>query len=367
MNPRAVNILLIATLAAVIVLMATNSSITGFMAKDSDKNYFLYFTNIPTNNEVSKIGEYANVRFQYDDFPVISISASQENLNKILENKNIEKYEKVESAKIALFYLVSEQRQDEQIIPSQLSEINADKAWEKSEGKDVKVAVLDTGISRKHPDLEQNIALCVSETGSNCEDRNGHGTHTAGIIAAGFNQIGIVGVAPRAKLYVVQVCDSEGICDADAIAKGIEDARKSKVQIIDIGFASKNDLGEIVKKEISKAYSENVIVVAPSGENGGFVYFPAAYETVIAARAEKPWANFGEEIDATAPGEALSTYNSFNYATIAGTSVSAAYTSGTIALMLAVNPELTFTHIKDILKNTASDNINSQGAVLASG
>ena len=76
--------------------------------------------------------------------------------------------------------------------------------WKYTKGKGVKVAVLDTGIAYKHPDLEGAISDMKDFTNSpsGISDMNGHGTHCAGIIAARDNSVGVIGGAPEADLLI---------------------------------------------------------------------------------------------------------------------------------------------------------------------
>src|ERR1019366_6105688 len=69
----------------------------------------------------------------------------------------------------------------------------------------VDVAVMDTGIQTNHPDLNVVQAVDCTGSGLNGDDWDGHGTHVAGIIGALDNDFGVVGVAPGARLWSVQV------------------------------------------------------------------------------------------------------------------------------------------------------------------
>ena len=102
-----------------------------------------------------------------------------------------------------------------------------------SGGSDIKVAVLDTGVATNHPDLQRRVVQCKDFTvarfsviDSKCDDKNGHGTYVAGIIAAdgGVNGEGIYGVAPDAEIYAYKVCDVGGMCYADDVATAIRTA-----------------------------------------------------------------------------------------------------------------------------------------------
>ena len=80
-------------------------------------------------------------------------------------------------------------------------------------GKGVRVAILDTGIDLTHPDLVPNLDIAL---GRNCittgppQDGHGHGTHVAGIVAAADNGLGVIGVAPDARLVPFKVLDDTG-------------------------------------------------------------------------------------------------------------------------------------------------------------
>lgn len=91
--------------------------------------------------------------------------------------------------------------QPPQSLPWGVDKIDAELAWSISEGDPVKVAVLDTGIDVKHPDLAENIKGGFSAVKYTTEftDDNGHGTHVAGVIAALNNLIGVVGVGPKVE------------------------------------------------------------------------------------------------------------------------------------------------------------------------
>src|SRR6266566_2021020 len=88
----------------------------------------------------------------------------------------------------------------------------------------VDIAIIDTGIDTNHPDL--NVVGGVACNGSGYEDRNGHGTHVAGIAAARDNATGVVGVAPGARLWAVRLLDASGagswsnvICGVDWVTR----------------------------------------------------------------------------------------------------------------------------------------------------
>ena len=92
-------------------------------------------------------------------------------------------------------------------IPGGVSQIRAPQAWDITRGKGIKVFILDTGSDGSHPDLAGNFKGGISfvPTESSTMDFNSHGTHCAGTVAARINGSGVVGVAPAAYLYSVNV------------------------------------------------------------------------------------------------------------------------------------------------------------------
>ncbi|MBI3463995.1 MAG: S8 family serine peptidase, partial [Planctomycetes bacterium] len=84
--------------------------------------------------------------------------------------------------------------------------------WVQTRGQGIKVAVLDTGVDLDHPDLAAAIdeARDFTDSPSGPRDRNGHGTHVAGTIAARRNEAGVVGVAPECHLLIGKVLGDDG-------------------------------------------------------------------------------------------------------------------------------------------------------------
>lgn len=88
---------------------------------------------------------------------------------------------------------------------------------------DLDIAIIDTGIRPDHEDL--NVAggrNFIAGSTSNWSDGNGHGTHVAGTVAAKDNSVGVVGVAPGARVWAVKVCGNSGFCFSNDIVAGID-------------------------------------------------------------------------------------------------------------------------------------------------
>jgi len=224
-------------------------------------------------------------------------------------------------------------------------------------GEGVTVAVLDTGIKRDHLDLAERVSGCVDFTRSSiikntCDDKNGHGTHVAGIIAAdgGSDKEGIWGVAPETGIFVYKVCRKDGSCWADDVAAAISYATENEVDILSMSFGGENE-SPLVKNAIAGAAENNILMVSSVGNNGpdnAGLYFPAAHKEVVAVGAidesgEIPeWTSVGAnngdyilaegEVEFVAPGVNIeSTWNDEGYRYLSGTSLASSFIVGLAA------------------------------------
>jgi hypothetical protein len=193
-----------------------------------------------------------------------------------------------------------------------------------------------------------------------------HGTNVAGIIAAKTNNgkgvAGIAGGNNSQGVTVIPYCiGDENGCHTTFMDDAIEDAVSKGAKIINMSFGDANILPFYVYQAIMSAYNNGVTLVASSGKYvGNTVFYPAKYDIVIAVGGiignyRDSNANYGTGLDFVAPSTNIYTTDSLNtYSNFSGTSASAPEVTGVIALMLSVNPSLTPSEIKDILKNTAT-------------
>lgn len=230
-----------------------------------------------------------------------------------------------------------------------------------SGGSGVKVAILDTGILVSHPDLARRIVQCKDFSNARypivegkCDDKNGHGTHVAGIIAAdsGTDGRGLYGVAPQANLFVYKVCGANGSCYADDIAVALRLAADEGAQVVNMSFGSDQE-SSLIRDAVNYAFSKSVLMVAAAGNDGPFpdsIDYPAAYASVIAVGAinqskivtdwssrginltTTPWVVENKDIELAAPGEYIeSTWNNNGYAILSGTSMASPFVAGLAA------------------------------------
>lgn len=258
-------------------------------------------------------------------------------------------------------------------------------AWSISTGsgarsEPVVVGVLDARVAAGHPELAGAVleGYNAVEGGSNTSGGSDwHGTHIAGLIAARANNFeGIAGISWGAQILPVRVVSNSGFGTAGWFADGLTWAADAGADVVNIslGYPVGSD---IMEDAVEYALDAGVVIVASSGNSPGApVAYPAAYDDVIAVGAMdgrgEIWPNtsIGPELDLLAPGvdifslvDSPSTPNGYGRAT--GTSFAAPHVAGTVALMLAENPDLTPDDVVDYLLASATVRDTSQSSVAA--
>lgn len=183
----------------------------------------------------------------------------------------------------------------------------------------VNVAVIDTGVDYRHPELKAAFAggrNVLTDTDNPLDDA-GHGTHVAGTIAAADNDIGVIGIAPRTRLWGVKALDATGRGSSETVLKALDwiVAKKAELGgnwIVNLSLgADEESTGE--REAFQRIADKGILVIAATGNASTVitpapVAFPAAYPSVVAVGAVTfdqkiaSFSNQGPEIDLTAPG-----------------------------------------------------------------
>jgi subtilisin family serine protease len=229
-----------------------------------------------------------------------------------------------------------------------------------SSGEDVLVAVIDSKIDTRHPDLAGVIADEFDVVGTP-PTAHTHGTAMAGAIAAHSK---LVGVAPKVKLLAVRAFSGSGETAESttfSILKSVDWAAGKRARIINMSFAGPAD--DLLREMLAKASARGIVLIAAVGNAGprSPPLYPAADRGVIGVTATDandklmPQANQGPQVAVAAPGvEILAVAPDGKYQVTSGTSVAAAHASGVAALLLAAKPNLTPAQVRASLTGSAS-------------
>jgi len=227
----------------------------------------------------------------------------------------------------------------------QIGDHNIPAVWKETQGEGITVAVLDTGCQMDHEDLNGRLINGYNFNGDTetINDTHGHGTHCAGIIAASNNDLGMVGVAPKAKVLVIQVLGRGGRGSMGDVAKGIDFAIEQGADIISMSLGSPSS-SNAVHAAIKAAYKKGIPVICAAGNSGdiGRLDYPARYPETISIGAldenkdRTSWSQTGPALDFMAPGvEIYSTIIGNRYAKMSGSSMACPWAAGVVALMLS--------------------------------
>ncbi|MFT4562774.1 MAG: subtilisin family serine protease [Gammaproteobacteria bacterium] len=248
----------------------------------------------------------------------------------------------------------------------QHSLINAriDEAHALSTGKDVRVAIIDTGLDRSNVDLRDRIAgtLNFVDADQTIEIVEFHATAVAGIIgAAGNNGRGIVGIAPNSKMYALRACwesnpgVSRGQCSSFALARALDWAISNDMKVVNMSLQGEYD--PLVSRLIVRAVEQGLVVVAATDIGEGQFSFPASMNEVIAVTsndsqravdltrsAGKVFVAPGEEVLTTMPD------NTFDF--VSGSSFASAHISGIVALLAEHVPTIDAHTVRAVLRSS---------------
>jgi subtilisin len=238
---------------------------------------------------------------------------------------------------------------------------------------DVDVAVIDTGIDLQHPDLNVfdgiNCAagnILRTKCIAGADDDHYHGTHVAGTIGALDNGIGVVGVAPGARVWAVKVLNSQGSGYTSWIVAGIDwvAANAATIEVANMSLGG-SGYNQAEYDAIQGAVDKGVAFAVAAGNSDADAnnYSPAAFDNVLSVSALADFnglpgggaaptcrtdqddtladfSNWGSAVDIAAPGVCiLSTYplEKGEYGTISGTSMASPHVAGALALLASKN------------------------------
>ena len=245
-------------------------------------------------------------------------------------------------------------------------------AWRFTKGLNSRVAVIDTGITRRHTDLRVYGGASFVPGVTSWNDDNGHGTHVAGTIAALQNNRGVVGVAPQSRLYAVKVLDRRGRGRISWILNGLTASYRARMHIVNLSLGS---LATTHSRSVySRAYERaglllrrrGILAVAAAGNSGRtsrpYVGNPARCPSFMAVAAvdsrgrRASFSSYGPQVEISAPGvNVWSTTNNGSYGQKSGTSMAAPHVAGTAALNKSRRPYLSGAQIRSRMNSTARD------------
>lgn len=263
--------------------------------------------------------------------------------------------------------------------------IGADRVWEENlKGRQVRIAIVDTGIDKYHPDLMGRVVATEDFTLEGFADLNGHGTHVAGIATG--NGKGLegkyTGVAPEALILAAKVLKADGSGRMSDVMAGVEWAVEMGADIINLslGAPGPSDGTDALSETCDAVVAQGVVVCVAAGNDGPdrrSIGSPGAARRAITVGActkeeqvpdfssRGPTADGRTKPDLVAPGVDIISARADevkmgqpigrDYTSATGTSMAAPHVSGLAALLLEARPEATPGLIKEAFTSTAKD------------
>lgn len=348
-----------------ILFIITYNPLISHAADNGEKEVIIGYENNAGKQLV--IENSSEIDYQFNQVSAIAVSIDQGKLDELKRNPNITYIEN----NVPISLSNRSQNIEEIFNINQLAETerwniqstSGPAAWELGfTGKNVNIAVIDTGIS-PHSDLRVSGGYSTIDSTTEWTDDNGHGTHVAGIISSERNDFGVVGVAPGANIYSVKALDSDGEGTLDDLLEAIEWSIQNEMDIINLSLGT-NYESSTLQTVIDKAYNAGILIVGASGNDseGNSVLYPAKYENVIGVSAVDEnfnitsFSSTGTEVEFSAPGvNVVSTFLGESYGKANGTSQASPHVTGMLALLKQKNPELTSVELRTELVNYVQD------------
>lgn len=236
------------------------------------------------------------------------------------------------------------------VILPDIRMIYANLAWRYTMGAGVRLAIIDTGIA-PHPDLRIFGGVSYVPGVASWRDDNGHGTHVAGSAAALMNGRGIVGVAPRARLYAVKVLDRRGSGRLSWILNGLLWCHRRRMHLTNLslgsGFNSHDPrLFNAAYERVGRVLrGAGILSVAAAGNDhrrpvGNPARCPSfmAVSAIDYSRRFASFSSIGPQVEVCAPGVQILSTIPGSYGRKSGTSMASPHVAGTAALVKSRHP-----------------------------
>lgn len=246
----------------------------------------------------------------------------------------------------------------DQVIDWGVAAVGTVAHFSQNDAKSITVCVADTGADINHPDLK--IAAGANFSGgdrNDITDRQGHGTHCAGAVAAVNNSQGVVG-ASQAKIIVAKVLGDDGSGSNESIASGIAWCTQQGANVISLSLGGPYP-SQVLEFALRQATGKGILVFAAAGNDSSpRVGYPAGYRmsglfsvsAVDKAGRLAPFSNYGK-VEMTCPGvETLSTVPGGRYERMSGTSMATPICAGAAAMFVARKRPLQFKNMGDPTK-----------------
>jgi thermitase len=266
------------------------------------------------------------------------------------------------------------------------ADVDAVEAWSVTTGNGIKVAVLDSGVATDNDDINpQVVARANFSNARTNEDKYGHGTHVAGIIAAlADNTKGVAGVCPGCTILAGKVLNDNGAGFTSDLVDGINWAASVGAKVINMSLAVR--ASRTLETAVNNAWKKGVVLVAAAGNTGNqTMMYPGAYPNVIAVGAtdnkdvKASFSTYGPWVDVAAPGvNVYSTFpnhdfvlatqynRSLGYDMGSGTSMATPIVAATAALVWSKDPAAANSAVRAKVEST-TDTIDGIGTYWAHG